>query len=168
MRYINQRGSQENFAGGTRYTIDSDDAFAQASADRSNVAVDGAFLLWSSISQSLWELWRPGIAPTLLYREIPLQGGDTLRAPGKESKVIAFADSRFVYLRDEGQQVFTVYRSSPYKTNDAHTTDYSLLYFFSIKFTLGDVKVRDVYVEEGEKAQLYLMTANEVRRIDLG
>ncbi|MDP2669615.1 MAG: hypothetical protein Q8O99_01010 [bacterium] len=70
-------------------------------------------------------------------------------------------------MRDEEQQIFTVYRSTPYKTNDAHTTNYSLPYFFSVKFTLGDQKILDVFVEEGEKAFLYLMTADEVRRLSI-
>lgn len=90
-----------------------------------------------------------------------------MRAPGVQSRVFSFVETRFVYIWDPETQIFNVYRSSPFKTNDAHTTDYKLPYFFSIKFTLGDQKIIDVFVEEGEKANLYVMTATEVRKISL-
>ena len=90
-----------------------------------------------------------------------------MRAPGAQSKVFSFVETRFVYVRDPETQIFNVYRSSPFKTNDAHTTDYKLPYFFSVKFNLGDQKIIDVFVEEGEKASLYIMTATEVRKMSL-
>ncbi|USN55438.1 MAG: hypothetical protein H6765_02310 [Candidatus Peribacteria bacterium] len=61
-------------------------------------------------------------------------GGDTAGDQYSSStKVIATAESRYVYLFDQENQTFTVYRSTPYKDNDANTTSYSLAYFFRIK-----------------------------------
>lgn len=102
----------------------------------------------SPVTASLWQLWRPSAEPKLLVRQVPILGGDTFRAPGKNSKIFATVDARFVYIWDMENQTFTVYRSTPFKTNDAHTTDYKLPYFFSIKFSLGEIKVKDVFVEE--------------------
>jgi hypothetical protein len=166
-RYTNQRGSQELFWPATRYEIQPDPAFQLAASGVQTLSIDGTFLVWSPVSASLWQLWRPGAEPKLLVRQVPILGGDTFRAPGKNSKIFASVDARFVYIWDKENQTFTVYRSTPFKTNTAHTTDYSLPYFFSIKFTLGDIQIQDVFVEEWEKANLYIMTNDQVRKISL-
>lgn len=167
LRYASQWGNQESFGAPTKYEIQPDPNFLAAASWMQTLSIDGTFLVWSPVKASLRQLWRPAAESKLLVREVPIMGGDTFRAPGKQSKVFASPDARFVYIWDKEQQTFTVYRSSPYKTNDAHTTDYQLLYFFSIKFTLGDIRVLDVFVEEGEKANLYVMTDTHVRRVDL-
>jgi len=167
IRYTNQRGSQETFGAATKYDIQPDPNFLQAASGVQTLSIDGTFLVWSPETASLWQLWRPGAEAKLLVRQVPIVGGDTFRAPGKNSKIFATADARFVYIWDFENQTFTVYRSTPFKTNDAHTTDCTLPYFFSIKFTLGDVKVKDVFVEEGEKANLYIMTNDQIRKIAL-
>lgn len=167
LRYTNQRGSQELFWPATRYDIQPDPNFVQAASGVQTLSIDGTFLVRSPETASLRQLWRPWAEPKLLVRQVPLVGGDTFRAPGKTSKIFATVESRFVYIWDGENQTFTVYRSTPFKTNTAHTTDYTLPYFFSIKFSLGDVQVKDVFVEEGEKANLYLMTNDQVRRLSL-
>lgn len=167
LRYKNQGDSQEQFGPATKYEIQPDPAFLNAASGVQTLSVDGTFLIWSPVSSSLWQLWRPGAEQKLLVREVPLVWWDTFRAPGKDAKVYASADARFVYIWDKETQIFTVYRSTPFKTNDAHTTDYTLPYFFSIKFSLGDVKVIDVFVEEWEKANLYIMTSDQIRKMSL-
>jgi hypothetical protein len=167
LKYTNQRGNQEAFWPATRYDIQSDPEFAKITSGITHVTIDGTFLIWSPVNASLRQLRRPWVDNKLLVRQVPLQWGDTLRAPWKQSKVFAFADARFVYIWDPETQIFTVYRSSPFKNNDAHTTDYTLPYFFSVKFSAWETKVLDVFVEEWETASLYIMTANEVRKLSL-
>lgn len=167
LRYTNQRGNQEAFGEPTRYEIQADAEFKKVASWLQNLVIDGTFLVWSPVSASLWQLRRPWSDNKLLMRPVEIQWGDTLRAPWKNAKVFAFPETRFVYIWDAEKQIFTVYRSTPYKNNDAHTTDYSLPYFFSIKFSAGDTKVIDIFVQEGEKANLYFMTNNEVRKMSL-
>lgn len=166
-RYARKSPSQENFGAGTSYALQPDPKLTKALSGMHQMVVDGSFLLRSPTSRSLWQLWRPGAEAKLVAREVPMEWGDKMRAPGVQSRVFSFVETRFVYIWDPETQIFNVYRSSPFKTNDAHTTDYKLPYFFSIKFTLGDQKIIDVFVEEGEKANLYVMTATEVRKISL-
>jgi len=167
LRYNNQRGSQELFWSATKYEIQPDPNFLQAASGVQSLSIDGTFLVRSPETASLRQLRRPGAEPKLLVRQVPIVGGDTFRAPWKSSKIFASVDARFVDIWDAENQTFTVYRSTPFKTNDSHTTDYSLPYFFSIKFSLGDQKVKDVFVEEGEKANLYIMTNDQIRKISL-
>ena len=166
-RYTNQRGSQEAFGAATTYDIQTEPTFVASSEGITSLAVDGSFLARSPVSQSLRQLWRPGAEPKLVVRKVPMEGGDKMLAPGKKAKVFAYAETRFVYFWDPETQLFTVYRSTPYKTNDAHTTNYTLQYFFSIKFPEGEHRVIDVAIEEWEKASLYVMSAYEIRKLSL-
>jgi hypothetical protein len=122
----------------------------------------------STAEKKLYQLWRESTANQLLARELPLLGGDTIGDQySSDVEVIAEATSRYVYLYDRINQTFTVYRSTPYKTNDANTTSYKLAYFFRIKFALPGNDVRDVYVQEGEKSVLYVMTDEAVYTMQL-
>ena len=170
VRYKNQVGSQEQFAEGLEYIMaeeTEDSTLAFAWSGFASFAIDGTFLIWSPVERTLYQLRRPDVSPALQYREIPLEGGDNVEPYSSATKVIGFAESRFVYLFDPQNQTFTVYRSLPYKTNSANTTSYRLAYFFRIKFSLGDVEVTDVYVEEWEKSVMYALTANGVYQIRL-
>lgn len=167
LKYTNQRGNQEAFGEPTRYEIQPDPEFKKVASWIQNLVIDWTFLVWSPVNASLWQLRRPWSDNKLLMRPVEIQWGDTMRAPWKNAKIFAFAETRFVYIWDVEKQIFTIYRSAPYKNNDAHTTDYSLPYFFSIKFSAGDTKVIDIFVQEWEKANLYFMTNNEVRKMSL-
>ncbi len=165
VRYTNQLGSQESFGEGTQYLLvapggSGDTAFA--SSGFASLAIDGTFLTRSPTARKLYQLWRADATSNLQSRELPLLGGDTVEPYSTETNVITFAESRYVYLFDKEHQTFTVYRSTPYKTNDANTYTYSLSYFFRIKFALADTEIIDAFVQEGEKSVLYLMTANGV------
>lgn len=146
---------------------ESEDGFAFASSGFASFAIDGTFLLRSPISRSIQQLRRGDASTTLQHREIVLEGGDTVEPYSSSTKVISFAESRYVYLFDAQHQTFTVYRSSPYKTSDGNNTLYKLTYFFRIKFAVEDMDVMDVYVQEGEKASMYLLTANGVYKMNL-
>lgn len=168
VRYSNQLGSQEQFGEGTEYTLaESENGYAFASSGFSSFAIDGTFLLWSPTSRSIYQLRRADASTTLQFREIALEGWDTVEPYSPSTKVLAFAESRYVYLFDPQNQTFTVYRSSPYKTNDGSNTSYKLTYFFRIKFALEDLEVRDVFVEEGERSNLYLLTDSGVYKMNL-
>jgi len=70
-------------------------------------------------------------------------------------------------LFDPASQQILIYRSAPFKTNDAYTTSYSLKYFFSIKVDFGETKAMDIFIEEGEKAMLYVLTPNAIHAVKL-
>lgn len=170
VRYTNQVGSQETFGEGTQYILVPPGGTwwtAFASSWFASFAIDGTFLAWSPTQRALYQLWRADATSNLQSRQVPLLGGDTVEPYSSDTKVIALAESRYVYLFDAEHQTFTVYRSTPYKTNDANTYTYSLTYFFRIKFALPDTEVIDVFVDEGEKSMLYLMTANGVFNMPL-
>jgi hypothetical protein len=59
------------------------------------------------------------------------------------------------------------YRSSPLKNNEAVNTNYKLQYFFSFKFSLGDIQVKDVFVREGEKPIAYFLTDQGIYEVRL-
>jgi hypothetical protein len=42
-----------------------------------------------------------------------------------------------------------------------------LTYFFRIKFSVGDKQIIDVFVDEGERSQLYLLTDTGVYGVKL-
>lgn len=111
-------------------------------------------------NKQLIQLWRDGANPALFARSVPLVGGDTIGDIYSDTvRVISSAESRYVYLFDVSNQTFTVYRSTPYKTNDANTTSYQLKYFFRIKMAMPDMKIIDTFVEEGEKSLLHILTS---------
>lgn len=165
-KFTNQKGSQEVFQPGTEYQL-APEVTQQLpellSGDLGSIAIDGTFLIRRPETKQLLQLWRQDNAGTLQARQIDLAGGDRVRSAfSAQTKVISTLNSRYVYLFDPVSQQFTVYRSNPLKTNDAYTTQYGLKYFFSVKFDFGDIQVRDVYLEEGEKSLLYVLTADDV------
>jgi hypothetical protein len=136
-------------------------------AKYTSMAIDGSFLTWSAEDTSLYQMRRSDASANLQSREVPLLGGDTLETYSAYTKVIASADSRFVYLFDKENSTFTVYRSTPYKTNDANTYTYTLSYFFRIKFASDERNIIDVFVDEGERSTLYLLTDSGVYSMKL-
>ena len=65
-------------------------------------------------------------------------------------KIIASDSSPFIYLFDKDKQTFTVYESSPMKTNENYKTNFRLYYMFRFKFDLTKTKNRilDVAIPE--------------------
>ncbi len=170
VRYTNKLGSQENFGEGTQYLLvppGGTGGTSFASSGFASLAIDGTFLTRSPTARKLYQLWRADATSNLQSRELPLLGWDTVEPYSSDTKVITSADSRYVYLFDKEHQTFTIYRSNPYKTNDANTYTYTLSYFFRIKFALADTEIIDAFVDEGEKSVLYLMTANGIFNMPL-
>lgn len=168
VKYRNIVWSQESFGEGAEYilwwdTEGRDFAWSWLNA----FAIDGSFLTRSPTQRAVYQLWRPGAWNVLEYREVPIVWWDTIEPYSEDTRIIASLDSRFVYLFDKQNQTFTVYKSAPYKTNDANTYTYSLQYFFRIKFGALGKEVVDLYVEEGEKSNLYVLTENGVYGVKL-
>ena len=119
----------------------------------------------------LYQFWRnPPTAFTLDYREVKLLGGDTQTNKYSDNvKVISSIDSKYVYLFDKTNQIFTVYESRPAKNGDQFASSYSLYYLFSFKFDLGTNKVIDVEVPDpsGNKPVLYILSNDGINKVNL-
>jgi hypothetical protein len=170
-RFQNQRGSQDIFQPWTEYLIPNwpeNEPSPLRDATFWDLAVDGTFLSWIPEKKELWQLWRVDNAGNMMTRRVPISGGDRVASTLSEKvKVFSTFGSRYVYLFDSVSQQILVYRSAPLKTNDAYTTSYSLKYFFSIKVDFGETKALDMFIEEWEKAMLYLLTPNAIHAVKL-
>ena len=172
VRYKNVRGSQTNFAEALPYELDPtfiDEFPAAFGSGVSSFAIDGNFLIRSGWDKSLYQLRRDPDSGKMKWRNLELSGGDTERnALTDDVKVITDIDSRYVYLFDRIKQNFQVYRTTPYKTTPGWDKDYSLQYFFTISFDLGEwSNIVDLFVEEGEKSNLFVMTPGSIYKIPL-
>jgi len=168
LKYKNIVGSQEDFGEATQYPLIQKDDMSFASGWFASMSIDWTFLTWSRANKEIVQMWRPpNGGADLESRTVPLLGWDTVEPYSTNTKVIASADSRYVYLFDKDNQSFTVYRSTPYKTNDANTTTYQLSYFFRIKFGIPDMPIIDIFVEEGEKSNLMMLTDDGVFKLRL-
>lgn len=163
-RYTNVDGTQTEFSEGLQYPLIDP---TSAGSGIQEMTIDGTFMVWDP-SAGLTQRWREGVSTNLQHRTFDLGWWSLLERYSDDTKVISSEDSRYVYLFDAQGQTFTVYRSLPYKTNDAHTTDYTLTYFFRVKFAIDDFDVLDVYVEEGEQAILHILTLDGVYKLRLG
>lgn len=138
------------------------------SFQRSSLAVDGSFLMWNKNNAKLMQFWREGQSTELSSRELPLAGGNAITKEFSEkTRVITSQESKYVYLFDPLHQSFVVYRSSPLKNNEPVNSSYKLQYFFSFKFSLGDLLVKDVFVREWEKPIAYFLTDKGIQEIRL-
>lgn len=81
------------------------------------------------------------------------------------------ANSPYVYLFDRDNQTFTVYESSPTKTNDNYKTNFKLYYMFRFKFDLSATNNRiiDMTVPgiTGDRPELYILSKEGVNKINL-
>jgi hypothetical protein len=157
-------GSQTEFWLWLQYQLNSDVVVGSWIQE---LSVDGTFMVWDS-SYGLTQRWREGASTVLNSRVLELWWWSILQQYSDDTKVISFEDSNYVYLFDQNAQTFTVYRSTPYKTNDAHTTNYTLKYFFRIKFAIDDFTAKDVFVEEWEQAVLHILSDDGVYKMRLG
>lgn len=157
-------GSQTEFGQWLQYQLSTDVVVGSGIQE---LSVDGTFMVWDP-SYGLTQRRRDGASVVLNSRVLELWWWSILQQYSDDTKVISFEDSNYVYLFDQAAQTFTVYRSTPYKTNDAHTTDYTLQYFFRIKFAIDDFTAKDVFVEEWEQAVLHILSDDGVYKIRLG
>ncbi len=167
-RYGNRAWSQVNFWAWTNYVFADTEDLAFASEWFSSFAVDWSFLAWSRADRALYQFWRPPNSTIYLeHRKVPLNGWDAVTAFSSNVSIYAHQDFRHVYLFDQDNQTFTVFRSTPHKTNTAFTHNYSLQYFFTIRFAFDEFNILDVFVEHAEQPQLYIMSDRWVWRINL-
>ncbi len=172
IKYQNKTWSQNELWESTKYvikdTFNTDNNFPFASWTAS-FTIDWTFLVWSSWQKKLFQMFREWTSDVMIWRELPLLWWDTLSNPFSENtKIIATAESRYIYLFDAEQQQFVVYRSSPYKTTPWGEREWNPDYAFMIKFDLSEEYwIIDAFVEEWEKSNIFLLTKNNVFKIPL-
>lgn len=157
-------GSQTEFGQWLQYQLNSD---AVVGSWIQELSIDGNFMVWDP-AYGLTQRRRDGASTVFNSRVFELWWWSILQQYSDDTKVISFENSNFVYLFDSDSQTFTVYRSTPYKTNSAHTTNYKLEYFFRIKFAINDFTAKDVFVEEWEQAMLHILSDDGVYKMRLG
>lgn len=133
-----------------------------------DVAIDSTFLTWNA--WKLYQLRRPGYGVSLDIREVKLLWWDTITNKYSDDiKVIAYLNSKYVYLFDRINKTFTVYTSNPLKTNDQYNTQFNLYYLFSFKFDLTGEEVLDISISEnsGNRPEMYILTNEWVNKVNL-
>ena len=172
IKYQNNLGSQSEFWESTRYVID--DSFNETywspfGSGVTSFAIDGTFLVRSTGQKKLYQMYRDGDSDVMIWRELALIWWDSVSNPYSENtKIIATAESRYIYLFDPDSQNFTVYRSTPYKTTPWWEREWQPDYAFMIKFDLSeDLTITDVFVEEGEKSNIFLLTKDNIYKVPL-
>lgn len=167
-RLRNELGSFNVFKDSIGYTTDASGSGGVAGYGSMNI--DGTFLVRSATEKKLYQLRRETNPNKLSKRVVPMQGWDTsMTAYSANVKVIASASTPYVYLFDKDNQTFTVYKSTPLKTNTAYASSYSLVYVMRYNFDLTD-KIIDVSVPEagGDKPMIYVMNKKWAYQANLG
>ncbi len=171
--YKNKTWSQNDFEKSVTYNLNewfiNDHPTAFGSGGVWSFAIDGTFLVRSQWDQSLYQMWREWVSTEFVWRKLDLSGWDTVSMPfSSETQIYAEASSRYIQLFDPTNQTFTVYRSSPFKTTPGWEKSWKPTYFFQIRFDLdATFDIIDVYVEEWEKSNLYIMTADNIYKLPL-
>ncbi|MBQ7616541.1 hypothetical protein IJS64_00705 [bacterium] len=77
-------------------------------------------------------------------------------------KLLASDASPYIFIFDKDNQTFTVYESSPIKTNQNYTTNFKLYYLFRFKFALNGEQVLDAAVpaSTADRPELYLLSTD--------
>ena len=169
-RYRNLAGSESKYQNGTNYSILAGSG-ASLPQQLGGFAIDGNFL--GRGGGKLYQFRRSSNIWTALdYREVPIIGGDKVGSLYSDNvKIIATDSSPFIYLFDKDNQTFTVYESSPVKTNDNYKTNFRLYYLFRFKFNLAGTENRilDVAVPEStaDRPELHLLSNEGVNKINL-
>lgn len=171
-RYRNTLGSQTIYQPGQKYYLNANLlswVWVAFGSGFTSFAIDSTFLTWAN--GKLYQFRRnPANSFNVDYREIKLLGGDKMTSQYSNNvKVIASTSSRYVYLFDRENQHFTVYDSSPLKTNDQYNTSYNLNYLFRFSFDLTNAKVVDIEVPEatGNNPEMYILTEDGINRVRL-
>ena len=135
----------------------------------SSFAIDGNFL-WRS-NGKMYQFWRDNLAwSSLNYREIPVEVWNPLNEKYSDNiKIITSNATRYVFIYDRDQQLFTAYNSVENKLNDQAKLTYSLKYMFSLKFDIEWVKIYDADIPAStwDRPELYLLTSSGVNKIAL-
>jgi hypothetical protein len=168
-RYRNTVWSQTSYQEGQNYAVTAGyESGMQLNSDFASMAIDSTFLTWES--GKLYQLRRPGYGTLLDIREIKLMWWDQVTNKYSDDvKVIAYLNSKYVYLFDRTNQTFAAYTSKPLKTNDQYNTQYDLYYLFSFKFDLASEDVLDITISEnsGNRPEMYILTTEWVNKVNL-
>lgn len=120
-------------------------------------AIDGKFIMWSSVGGSLYQYWRAWDAPNI--RKINIQWWESVaNISSWNIKVMTYINSNFIYLYDRNSQTLLVYKSTPNKTSEPSQYSYDLKYLFAVKLNLPLWTVADVLVWDDSKPLLYILT----------
>ena len=137
----------------------------------SSFAIDGNFLWWAD--GKLYLFRREDVSwKTLEYRQINIKWGNPFTDKYSDNiKIITSENTRYVYIYDRGQQLFTVYNTDKPKTMQDSTVKrtYQLVYMFSLKFDIEwvDVYDADIPSSTADRPELYLLTSQWVNKIAL-
>jgi len=138
----------------------------------SSFAIDGNFFGWAN-----WKLYlfrREDLAwTTLEYRQINIKWWNPFTDSYSENvKIVTSEQTRYIYVYDKDQQLFTVYNTDKPKTITSDSNNkraYQLVYMFSLKFDIEWLDVIDVDVPSStwDRPELYLLTSQWVNKIAL-
>lgn len=168
-KYSNLLGSQVAFTPGVFLAVTDQSLASSVPNGFSSLSIDGTFLMWSPDNKGLYQLYRNAAGQPLNWRPITLNGGINIGDGYSENvKPISFVNSKYVYFFDKVNQTFTVYTSSPLKTNSAYTAGYSLNYVMRINFSVPNNTIIDATVDESDgKQTLYILHNEGVAKIVL-
>ncbi len=173
IRYKNKDWSQAEFGEGIKYNLSesftSQNPWAFDEGGVSSFAIDGTFLMWSAAKSTLYQLRREGTSQEFVWREVSLEWGDTVSVPfSPDTQIFASAESKYISLFDNENQTFTVYLTDPIKTVIWNDKNRNPKYFFQLRFNLDEnLEIIDVFIEEGEKSNIYLLTKEFIYKMPL-
>ena len=135
----------------------------------SSFAIDGNFFGWAD--GKLYLFRREDVAWTSLeYRQINIKGWNPFTDKYSNNvKIITSSSTRYIYVYDKDQQLFTVYNTEKTKMNEENKKWYQLVYVFSLKFDIDWVDVYDVAIPSStaDRPELYVLTSLWVNKIAL-
>lgn len=167
----------------TRYQINSDWTFANFKKwssysvaaswvnfwTFSSFAIDGNFFGWAN--GKLYLFRREDVAWTSLeYRQIYIKWWNPFTDKYSDNvKILTSNSTRYIYVYDKNQQLFTVYNTEKTKMNEENKRGYQLVYKFSLKFDIEWLQVYDVAIPSStwDRPELYLLTSEWVNKINL-
>lgn len=167
-RYTIQAGNYAGLNTSIGYTFPPTSG-AATTPNFQNMTIDGNFLSRSTQEKKLYWFQRDPATNKLNARVIQLRWWDnTFVTYSEDVKIIAPADSRYVYLLDKKNKTFTVYTSNPIKTTAGNQTIYNLQYVMRYTFDnslqLIDATVPDI---NNAKPILYVMTTDGIYESNL-
>ncbi len=135
----------------------------------SSFSIDGNFL-WRA-NGKLYLFRREDVAGTTLeYRQINIKWWNPFTdSYSNNVEINTSSSTRYVYIYDKDQQIFTIYNTEKTKMNEDNKKAYQLVYLFSMKFDIDWVTVYDIDIPSStwDKPELYLLTSAWVNKINL-
>lgn len=135
----------------------------------SSFAIDENFFGWAN--GKLYLFRREDVAWTSLeYRQIYIKWWNPFTDKYSDNvKIITSWETKYVYIYDKNQQLFTIYNTEKSKMNKDNKRGYQLVYMFSLKFDVEWLQVYDVAIPSStwDRPELYLLTSEWVNKINL-